>query len=117
MRHVHGGRLSRRTLLLGGASFAAGATFGSGEGQAAASVAEGEWTLGHVSAMRSANVVEVAPLQTDTRVVVVLAPDADVRASLAPGAAVVIEGQAGGGTINASRVVRGVFGTKPDATR
>lgn len=109
--------VDRRTLLAGGASFAAGGLFLS-IGEANASSREPTRTLAIVAEQISATAVDVIPLQTNRRVRVELAPGAAVFAELAAGNGILAEGEErADGSIAAHRVIRGFFGERSDVTR
>jgi hypothetical protein len=116
--HLDSSRLDRRALLAGGASVAAGALF-LGTGRAGAASRAASWVAGVVTAAPAGGAVTMTELPLGTRRVVRLAPGAVVRADLAVGETVLVDGVAAdrGASISASRVIPVVFGSRSDVVR
>jgi len=114
--HLDSRRLDRRALLAGGASVAAGALF-LGTGRADAASGAAPWIAGIVAAPPAAGAVTMTQLPLGTRRVVRLAPGAVVRADLAVGETILVDGVAAGASISANRVIPVVFGSRSDVVR
>jgi hypothetical protein len=113
---VERGRVDRRTLLVGGASFAVGRMF-LGAGAAAASTGD-TWTPALVTGEASGHALVVTSLDTHRRVQVGLGPGTIVHSDLSAGSQILIQGDSGrDGSIAAQRVIRGVFGERSDVQR
>ena len=109
-------RVDRRTLLIGGASFAVGGMFL--RTGASAAFPGDTWTSALVTDQASQEAVVVTSLDTSRRVQVALRPGTIVHADLSAGNQVLIEGDDGSdGSIAARRVIRGVFGERSDVER
>lgn len=114
---VESGRVDRRTLLVGGASFAVGGMF-LRTSAAAASAGDTTWTPALVTGQASRDAVVVTSLDTHRRVQVGLGPGTIVHTDLSAGNQILIEGDDGlDGSIAARRVIRGVFGERSDVQR
>ena len=117
MASIESARVDRRTLIVGGASVAAGAVLLRPSG-AQASPFDGEWTPARVAGRISADAIDVTSLDTQRHVRVGLSSDTIVHADLAVGDQVLIEGDdSADGEVTARRVIRGVFGERSDVRR
>ena len=117
MASIDSARVDRRTLIVGGASVAAGAVLLKAP-QAQATSVETAWTPALVAGRVTDDAVDVTSLDTHRRVRVGLSPDTIVHADLEVGSQVLIEGDdSADGAVAARRVIRGVFGERSDVRR